>query len=57
MAKPKYKIELTLEEGEHNSCCVMKVNGKIFDWHTGSEEDKHNFREMLVRFGTLFSRC
>ncbi len=57
MKEEKYRIELFLEEGSNNMGCILLLDGKEFIWQEGSDEDKHQFREMLNSFAGLFNRC
>jgi hypothetical protein len=55
--KEQYKITLIRPESERNISCDMTLYGEAFNWHTGSEEDKAAFRDMLNGFAQLFNKC
>lgn len=54
---PKWSINIWREEGDSNMGLYMTLGGEEFNWHSGSEEDKQVFREMLNGFAGLFNRC
>jgi hypothetical protein len=54
---PEYQIVINREKEDRNTGCYMTIDGKEFDWHDSTEEDRHIFREMLVGFANLFNKC